>query len=154
MVADYYKLREAPFGVTPDPRYLFLSATHREALASLLYGVKAGRGFVALVAVPGMGSAGWLPKIAMTSAVLLLSGWALFGSHRQATGNASAQMSNATPPQVSHDCSFISYLRLTRPVVQTSAIRVMPGQTLYRFCAEHFETCKPELLQKDSCAQS
>ncbi len=55
MVLDYYKLREQPFGVTPDSRYLFLSATHREALASLLYGIEAGRGFIALIAKPGMG---------------------------------------------------------------------------------------------------
>ncbi len=55
MVLDYYKLREQPFGVTPDSRYLYSSATHREALASLLYGIEAGRGFVALIASPGMG---------------------------------------------------------------------------------------------------
>ena len=55
MVLDYYKLREEPFGVTPDSRYLYASATHREALASLLYGIEAGRGFVALIAKPGMG---------------------------------------------------------------------------------------------------
>jgi general secretion pathway protein A len=55
MVLDYYKLREQPFGVTPDSRYLFSSATHREALASLLYGVKSGCGFVALIAEPGLG---------------------------------------------------------------------------------------------------
>ena len=55
MVIDYYGLKEQPFGVTPDPRYLYSSATHREALASLLYGVEVGRGFVALIAKPGMG---------------------------------------------------------------------------------------------------
>jgi general secretion pathway protein A len=55
MVLDYYKLREQPFGVTPDSRYLYASATHREALASLLYGIEQGRGFVALIAQPGMG---------------------------------------------------------------------------------------------------
>lgn len=55
MVLEYYKLREQPFGVTPDARYLYASATHREALASLLYGVQVGRGFVALIAKPGMG---------------------------------------------------------------------------------------------------
>jgi general secretion pathway protein A len=52
---DYYHLREQPFGVTPDPRFLYLSRTHREALASLFYGVHAGRGFMALIASPGMG---------------------------------------------------------------------------------------------------
>jgi general secretion pathway protein A len=39
----------------PIPEYLFLSATHREALASLLYGIDAGCGFVALIAEPGLG---------------------------------------------------------------------------------------------------
>jgi type II secretory pathway predicted ATPase ExeA len=55
MVLDFYNLAEQPFGVTPDPHYLYLSATHREALASLLYGLEAGRGFMALIAKPGMG---------------------------------------------------------------------------------------------------
>src|ERR1019366_8841788 len=55
MVTDYYGLAEQPFGVTPDVRYLYLSPTHREALASLLYGVQTGRGFVSLIAKPGMG---------------------------------------------------------------------------------------------------
>jgi general secretion pathway protein A len=55
MFLDYYKLKEQPFGVTPDPRYLYLSPTHREALASLYYGVEADRGFMALIAQPGMG---------------------------------------------------------------------------------------------------
>ncbi len=55
MFLDFYQLREQPFGVTPDPKYLYLSPTHREALASLLYGVKCGRGFMALIARPGMG---------------------------------------------------------------------------------------------------
>jgi general secretion pathway protein A len=55
MFLDFYRLREQPFGVTSDPRYLYLSRTHREALASLYYGVDAGRGFMALIAKPGMG---------------------------------------------------------------------------------------------------
>jgi general secretion pathway protein A len=55
MFLDYYHLREQPFGVTPDPRFLYLSQTHREAIASLYYGVEASRGFLALIAEPGMG---------------------------------------------------------------------------------------------------
>ena len=55
MVLDFYKLREQPFGVSPDPRFLYLSAKHREALASLFYGVESGLGFMALIAPPGMG---------------------------------------------------------------------------------------------------
>jgi general secretion pathway protein A len=55
MFLDYYGLREQPFGVTPDPRYLYFSPGHREALASLFYGIETGRGFLALIAEPGMG---------------------------------------------------------------------------------------------------
>lgn len=55
MFLRYFGLREQPFGMTPDPRYLFMSSSHREALASLIYGVESGRGFVGLIAEPGMG---------------------------------------------------------------------------------------------------
>ncbi len=55
MILAYYGLRESPFGVTPDPRYLYASPTHREALASLLYGLESGLGFITLTAMPGMG---------------------------------------------------------------------------------------------------
>ena len=51
----FYGLREQPFGVTPDPRFLYLTASHREALASLVYGIETKRGFSALVGPPGMG---------------------------------------------------------------------------------------------------
>jgi type II secretory pathway predicted ATPase ExeA/outer membrane protein OmpA-like peptidoglycan-associated protein len=52
---SHFGLRENPFGVTPDPRFLFLSQTHQEALASLIVGIDCGFGFLALVAQPGMG---------------------------------------------------------------------------------------------------
>lgn len=55
MFLNYYDLREQPFGVTPDPRFLYFSPSHREALASLYYGIEMGRGFLALVAEPGTG---------------------------------------------------------------------------------------------------
>jgi len=55
MFLNYYGLREQPFGVTPDPRFLYLTPAHREALASLFYGIDEGRGFMALIAKPGMG---------------------------------------------------------------------------------------------------
>lgn len=55
MFLQYYGLREQPFGVTPDPRFLYFGPSHREALASLYYGIETGRGFLALIAEPGMG---------------------------------------------------------------------------------------------------
>jgi type II secretory pathway predicted ATPase ExeA len=55
MFLDHFGLIEQPFGVTPDPRFLHMGAKHREALASLLYGTDCNRGFLALIAEPGMG---------------------------------------------------------------------------------------------------
>jgi type II secretory pathway predicted ATPase ExeA/phage tail protein X len=55
MFLEFYKLREQPFGVTPDPRFLYFGSTHREAFASLVYAIETKRGFSALVAEPGMG---------------------------------------------------------------------------------------------------
>ena len=55
MFLDYYNLLEQPFGVTPDTRFLYLNHMYREALASLWYGIEERRGFMALVAQPGMG---------------------------------------------------------------------------------------------------
>lgn len=55
MFLDFWKLRDQPFGVTPDPRYLYFSPGHREALAGLFYGIETGRGFLSLIAPPGMG---------------------------------------------------------------------------------------------------
>src|SRR5260370_23003941 len=55
MFLDFYGLLEQPFGVTPDPTYIYPTHSHREALASLSSGIKADRGFMVLVAEPGMG---------------------------------------------------------------------------------------------------
>jgi general secretion pathway protein A len=55
MVLRHFNLREQPFGVTPDPRFLFATETHREALSALLYGIESGLGFIAFTANPGMG---------------------------------------------------------------------------------------------------
>ncbi len=52
---DFYELQQRPFGFTPDPRYLYLSESHREALASLSYGFTNSQGLMALVAPPGFG---------------------------------------------------------------------------------------------------
>ncbi len=55
MFLDFYGLCEQPFGVTPDPAYLYPTRTHGQALTALMYGIKTGRGFMALIADPGMG---------------------------------------------------------------------------------------------------
>ena len=55
MLLEFYGLREQPFGVTPDPAYLYASRTHCKALDSLTEAILGDRGFLALIAEPGMG---------------------------------------------------------------------------------------------------
>lgn len=55
MYNPYFGFTESPFSIAPDPRYLFMSERHREALAHLLYGVGAGGGFVLLTGEVGTG---------------------------------------------------------------------------------------------------
>lgn len=55
MYQQYFGLSEAPFSIAVNPRYLFMSARHRDALAHLLYGVGAGGGFILLTGEVGTG---------------------------------------------------------------------------------------------------
>ena len=55
MYAQFYGLRESPFALTPDPRYLFMSEPHKEALASAVYGVQERKGFVLILGEVGTG---------------------------------------------------------------------------------------------------
>src|SRR6516162_2040873 len=52
---DYYGLTEPPFDITPNPRFLFYSAKHREAFNHLLYGIRERKGFVQLTGEVGAG---------------------------------------------------------------------------------------------------
>src|SRR5471032_2469082 len=55
MYTHFFNLKQSPFSIAPDPRYLFMSERHREALAHLLYGVGSGGGFVLLTGEIGAG---------------------------------------------------------------------------------------------------
>jgi general secretion pathway protein A len=52
---EYYGLKEPPFNITPNPRFLFFSAKHREAFNHLLYGIRERKGFVQLTGEVGAG---------------------------------------------------------------------------------------------------
>jgi general secretion pathway protein A len=55
MYASFFGLSKEPFSISPDPRFLFMSEQHREALAHLLYGLGGGGGFVLLTGEVGAG---------------------------------------------------------------------------------------------------
>ena len=51
----HFGLNQAPFNITPDPSFLYLSASHQEGLAQLMYGINARRGFIVLTGEVGTG---------------------------------------------------------------------------------------------------
>jgi general secretion pathway protein A len=55
MYLKHFNLSERPFSITPDPRFLYMSLRHREALAHLIYGLGEGGGFVQLTGEVGTG---------------------------------------------------------------------------------------------------
>ena len=59
----FYGLNQQPFDVTPDPAYLYRSRVHRDAFTAISQGIENLRGFVALVAEPGMGKTTLLHKL-------------------------------------------------------------------------------------------
>src|SRR5512136_2747536 len=52
---EYFGLKEPPFSIAPDPRYLFMSEQHREALAHLTFGISSDGGFILLTGDVGTG---------------------------------------------------------------------------------------------------
>ena len=63
MYNDFFGLHKAPFNLTPDPEFLYLTAQHREALAGLTYAILARKGFVVLTGNAGTGKTTLLTKI-------------------------------------------------------------------------------------------
>ena len=55
MYRDYFGFKESPFSIAPDPRFLYMSERHREALAHLLYGMQTDGGFVLVSGEVGTG---------------------------------------------------------------------------------------------------
>lgn len=55
MYKDFYRLQEEPFNITPDPRYLYFTEQHRDALNQLLYGIRQRKGFICLTGEVGAG---------------------------------------------------------------------------------------------------
>ena len=55
MYLEYFQLREAPFNITPDPRFLYFSPQHQEAFNHLLFGIHQRKGFILLTGEVGAG---------------------------------------------------------------------------------------------------
>lgn len=55
MYRKFYGLRDLPFSLTPDPRFLYFTASHREVMANLQYGIEQGKGLVVVTGEVGTG---------------------------------------------------------------------------------------------------
>ena len=55
MYLDFYQLKKAPFHITPDPEFLFLSPSHKAALGAIIHGIEECYGFVAVIGEAGVG---------------------------------------------------------------------------------------------------
>src|SRR5512145_1792034 len=55
MYLNFYKLKKQPFHITPDPEFLYLSPSHKEAMSAIIYGISQRKGFVAIVGAVGSG---------------------------------------------------------------------------------------------------
>jgi general secretion pathway protein A len=55
MYEEYFGLREAPFNVTPDPKFIFFSEQHLDAYSSLIYGIESRKGFIQITGEIGAG---------------------------------------------------------------------------------------------------
>ena len=55
MYNEFYRFRESPFNITPDPRFLFFSERHREAFNHILFGIRERKGFIQITGEVGAG---------------------------------------------------------------------------------------------------
>ena len=55
MYQDFFQFRQDPFSIAPDPRFLYMSEQHKEALAHLLYGIQSSGAFIVLSGEVGSG---------------------------------------------------------------------------------------------------
>ena len=55
MYAEFYGLRELPFALTPDPRFIYFTPSHTEVMANLHYGIESGKGLIVVTGEVGTG---------------------------------------------------------------------------------------------------
>ena len=63
MYTSAFGLRELPFNITPDPRFFYTDSGHKEAYATLLYGIRERKGCIALIGEAGTGKTTLLHRV-------------------------------------------------------------------------------------------
>src|ERR671926_89324 len=80
MYLDFYGLKELPFALTPDPRFIYFTPSHTEAMANLHYGIESGKGLIVVTGEVGTGKTN-VPRWESKSELLLRLGEVLDSRH-------------------------------------------------------------------------
>lgn len=164
MYLKFYSLREAPFGVTPDPAFLYLSASHKEALAALLYGIEKRKGFITITGEVGSGKTtvlrAFLAKInaERVKAVYLFNPELTFPELIRAIfgelGLGEPDPGLASAIGRLHHYLIENYRQGKHVVLIVDEAQRMPVETLERLrVLSNLETAKDKLLQIVLCGQ-
>ena len=154
---NFYGLEREPFGVTPDPDFLFLTSGHREALSQLLYGIQERKGFILVTAEVGMGKTTLLQSLRQeldsTTAVAYVSNTML---PFQGILEYMLEEFEIQKPGESHAQRLValqSFLLERHRTGQNSVLILDEAQNLYPQTLEqirllsNFETTKEKILQ-------
>ena len=119
MYEDYFGLRQLPFGLNPDPQFLYFSPQHREALAQLLYGLKGDGGFIVLSGEVGTGKTTLLNELKRRVPENINIGW----------------ISNPilTPKQVLEACCVSLQIKIRKSASQRQLFAALEEHLLQEF---------------------
>jgi general secretion pathway protein A len=131
MYETYYGLKENPFNVTPDPKFIYLGENHQEALAHLLYGVREKKGFVVITGEVGSGKT--------TLIHYLLSRF---------NGNGNTKTAYLFNPKLSAN-DFIQYILKDLGVVVNGGTKSDNLYSLYRYLLNAYENNEKVILIVD-----
>ena len=157
MYLDFYGLTEKPFRTTPDPRFLFLTHRHREALAQLVYGVTESQGFIVLTGEVGTGKTTLLnalrARLDPAAAVAYIFNSLLSFDEMLEYAVRDFGMMNAGGSRVSRLCALNDFLIERRRQGHATVLIIDEAQNLEPVTLEHirllsnFESPTGKLLQ-------
>jgi len=155
---NFYRLKRAPFHITPDPEFLYLSPTHKEALASIIYGVEKRKGFIVIVGEVGLGKTtivrSYLERVDQKLLLIIylfnpnVPFSALLDTIDQAAGLDVRQDNIAARVQHLHNVLIEEYRKGCNVVLVVDEAQNMPVKTLENLrMLSNLETSKDKLIQ-------
>jgi general secretion pathway protein A len=154
MYMNFYQFREEPFGITPDPRFLFLSSSHRDALAAMVYGVSQRKGFISVIGEVGTGKTivlrAFLERLdrSTTTAICLLNPLVSFDQIIDEVLPPDFQGSSGDRYRTLQEWLINEYREGRNVVVAIDEAQRMPAATLEKLrLLSNLETTRHKLIQ-------